>query len=174
MNACSYLTVITEHHSQRAVLRLQGELDASNTDRLRRVISNALQRRPPVLVVDLSELSFTDCAGLSVLVWVNKHQAERGHELVITGWKPIVRRLLQLTGLDTYLHLSTAEALSIPAAPDNPCESTCVLPRSASKAPCQTGVCGSSQRERREMTVPPSGEQFAIAAGDQRATIVIP
>jgi anti-anti-sigma factor len=118
MNACTYLAIITEHHRQRSVLRLQGELDVSTRDRLRRAISKALERHPPILVVDLSGLSFTDCAGLSVLIWAHQHLAGCGHQLVITGANPIVRRLLHLTDLDTYLHLSTPETPN-----DNPDDS---------------------------------------------------
>ena len=55
-------------------------------------------------------LGFIDCAGLSVLVWAHKRLAECGHRLVITGAKPVVQRLLHLTGLGTYLHLSNPEA----------------------------------------------------------------
>jgi anti-sigma B factor antagonist len=119
MNARPYLAIVTEHHSQRSVLRLEGELDVSNRDRLRLAIGRALERRPPTLVVDLSALSFTDCAGLSVLVWAHQCLAGRGHELIITGGKPIVRRLLHLTGLDTHLHLSA------PDLNDNPDEIAC-------------------------------------------------
>jgi anti-anti-sigma factor len=107
MNASICLAIIAEHHRQRSVLRLRGELDVSNRDRLRHAINCALQRHPATVVVDLSGLNFTDCAGLSVLVWAHKRLAGSGHELVITGAKPIVRRLLHLADLDTYLHLST-------------------------------------------------------------------
>jgi anti-sigma B factor antagonist len=112
MNPATQLTVITEHHGQRSVLWLRGELDASNRDRLHSAISSALENHPPLLVVDLSGLGFTDCAGLSVLVWAHKRLAGCGHRLVITGAKPAVQRLLHITGLDTYLHLSTPEATS--------------------------------------------------------------
>jgi anti-anti-sigma factor len=81
-----------------------------NEDRLRRAISNVLEGPPRILVMDLSALRFTDCAGLSVLAWAHKRLAEHGHELVITSGQPLIRRLLCLTGLDTYLHLSDSEA----------------------------------------------------------------
>jgi anti-sigma B factor antagonist len=119
MNASTYLVVTAEHHSKRSVLRLQGELDVSSRDHLCHAISSALENHPPVLVMDLSGLSFTDCAGLSVLVWAHKRQAGCGHRLVITGAKPITQRLLHLTGLDTYLQLSIPETMN-----DNPDETT--------------------------------------------------
>jgi anti-anti-sigma factor len=67
-----------------------------------------------MFVVDLSGLDFADCAGISILVWAQKRLAAGGSELVVTGAKPIVRRLLQLTGLDTYLHLGTPESQNDP------------------------------------------------------------
>jgi anti-anti-sigma factor len=106
----SHLAIITEHRGQRSVLRLQGELDAANEDHLRCAIRTVLdQRGPHVLVLDLSALGFTDCAGLSAITWAHKHLARRGHELVLTGIQPFVRRLLNLTGLNRYLHVSTPE-----------------------------------------------------------------
>src|ERR1700719_2912323 len=102
MKTTTHLAVITVQHVQRSVLRLQGELDASNRDRLHSAISSALENHPSLLVVDLSGLDFTDCAGLSVLVWAHKRLAGCGHRLVITGAKPTVQRLLHLTGLGTY------------------------------------------------------------------------
>jgi anti-anti-sigma factor len=106
----SHLAIITEHRGQRSVLRLQGELDAANEDHLRRAIRTVLdQRGPHVLVLDLSALGFTDCAGLSAIMWAHKHLARRGHELVLTDIQPFVRRLLNLTGLNRYLHVSTPE-----------------------------------------------------------------
>lgn len=121
MNESPYLAIITERHSQRSVVRLQGELDVSTRDRLRCAISSALEGHPPLLVVDLSGLGFADCAGLSILVWAHKRLEAGGSELIIIGAKPIVRRVLHLSGLDTYLHLGTLEVLK-----DNPDESTCV------------------------------------------------
>lgn len=109
MNPTTHLAIVTEHDGQRSVLRLQGELDASNRDHLRSAISSALENHPPLLLVELSGLGFMDCAGLSVLVWAHKRLAGCGHQLVITGAEPVVQRLLHLTGLDMYLCLSNPD-----------------------------------------------------------------
>jgi anti-anti-sigma factor len=105
-----YLAIVTVHRDRRSVMRLCGELDGGNRDHLRRAIRAVLSYHHPLtLTIDLSALSFTDCAGLSVMVWAHKLLAEQGRELVITGAQPSIRRLLHLTDLDTYLHLSTSE-----------------------------------------------------------------
>jgi anti-anti-sigma factor len=107
----SYLVIIAENHPQRSVLRLQGELDACGEARLRWAICAVVSdHRRPTLEMDLSALTFADCAGLSVLVWAHKRLAARGHALVITGAQPLIRRLLRLTGLDEYLHLCPPES----------------------------------------------------------------
>ena len=98
--------IVTEHHGQQSLLRLEGELDVCSTDYLRQAISDALDRAPKTLVADLSALGFADCAGLSVLVWAHDILARQGRELIITGCQPIVRRLLSLTGFNMYLHVS--------------------------------------------------------------------
>jgi len=106
----SYLAITTECHGQRPVLRLRGELDAANQDQLRCAIRSVLDHHSPrVLVLDLSALGFADCAGLSAVLWAHKRLAGQGHELVLTGIQPLVRRLLGVTGLDTYLHVGTLE-----------------------------------------------------------------
>jgi len=104
--AMSPFLIITEHYGQGSWMRLEGELDVCGTDHLRRAISDALDAAPKTLVADLSALAFIDCAALSVLVWAHEIQAGHGRELIITGCQPIVRRLLSLTGLNMYLHVS--------------------------------------------------------------------
>jgi len=106
----SYLVIIAEHHPRRSVLRLRGELDACGEARLRWAICAVLGDHPQrTLELDLSALTFADCAGLSVMVWAHKRLARQGQQLVITGARPLIRRLLRLTGLDAYLHLCPSE-----------------------------------------------------------------
>jgi anti-anti-sigma factor len=110
MTACPGLSITTEHHGRRAVLRLRGELDVSTADCLREAISGALEKRPRTLVLDLSALAFADCTSLSVLVWAHKQLAGRGHQLIVSAPQPIVSRLLHLAGLDKYLNVSRVSA----------------------------------------------------------------
>jgi anti-anti-sigma factor len=110
VTAVSPFSTVTEHYGQRSVLRLEGELDVCGTDHLRQAMANAMNRAPKTLVADLSALRFTDCAGLAVLAWAHESLAGHGRELIITGCQPSVRRLLNLTGFDMYLHVSDEPA----------------------------------------------------------------
>jgi anti-anti-sigma factor len=109
MPAFPDLAITTYYCGRRSVLRLQGELDVCTKDQLRLAISNALERPLSLLIIDLSALSFMDCSGLSVLVRAHQYLAGQDCQLLITGAQPMVQRLIHLTGLDTYLQLSTTE-----------------------------------------------------------------
>ena len=107
MPASPYLAIAIHHCGRRSVVRLQGELDASTEGWLRSAVGSALTHSPELLVMDLSELCFMDCSGLSVLVWAHKRLADQERQLLITGAQPVVQRLIRLTGFDTCLHFST-------------------------------------------------------------------
>lgn len=106
MASSPYLTIVTQRYGQEVLLCVQGELDVSNRDSLREVIDGLLELSPQALVLDLSGLSFADCASLSILVSAHQHLAEQRRELIVLDAQPPVRRLLALTGLDRVFHLS--------------------------------------------------------------------
>jgi anti-anti-sigma factor len=110
MEACRSVGISIEHHGQRVVLRLHGELDVANRHVLRRELNAILDQDPPTLEVDLSGLGFADCSSLSILASAQIRLAEHGHELIITGAQPVVRRLLAVTGLDAFFRLSEPAA----------------------------------------------------------------
>ena len=95
-----YLRITAEHYGSWSELRLDGELDVCNRDLLENAISEALERGSRLLAVDLSALAFMDCAGLSVLAEAHRLMARSQRRLVLAGARPIVRRLIGLTGLD--------------------------------------------------------------------------
>ncbi|HEX5189408.1 MAG TPA: STAS domain-containing protein [Streptosporangiaceae bacterium] len=103
------LVVTAERGEKHVVVRLTGDLDVSNRDQLREVLDAMLESKPRHVIVDLSELTFADCAGLSVLIAVRGWLAERGHVLTVTAPQPIVRRLLMITGMDALFRLGEDE-----------------------------------------------------------------
>ncbi len=79
---------------------LAGELDASSSDGL----AEQLQGLPGSLVViDLSELTFMDSSGLGVIHVARRLAIKNGGTLVVSRPQSNVYRILQLTGLDTWI-----------------------------------------------------------------------
>lgn len=81
-----------------AVVRVSGELDLSGADALLECLRPAVELAGRAVVVDLRDLGFVDCAGLSALVEARARISERGIELVLAAPSRPVGRLLSLTG----------------------------------------------------------------------------
>ena len=110
-----------EWHDEVPVARVRGEVDASNVkeigDRLRALVSN----RSLALVVDLTQTTYLDSAGINLLFMIGEEMRRRQQRLrlVVVDGSPIVR-MIALTGLDQAVgaHRTLAEALSATPDPD--------------------------------------------------------
>lgn len=77
-----------------------GEVDLATAPLLRHRLMSVLHDRTPAVVeVDLTGVSLLDCAGLGALVAVRNAAVHTGQEMRVSHLRPIVRRMLELTGL---------------------------------------------------------------------------
>jgi len=82
------------------VLRLTGEVDMSVVDPLRDSwYATAERDAPPLIIVDLADVTFMDARGLGLLVGVRSRQLRHGGQVCLRGVPACVRTLLHLTGL---------------------------------------------------------------------------
>jgi len=96
----------------RVVVQLFGELDLVGAPLLASELERTETDRPPLLVLDVSELEFVDSAGLRVILAANARARERGAELVLTPTPPQLQRLLSIAGVEEHLRVATsAEAI---------------------------------------------------------------
>lgn len=94
----------------RAVLTLAGEIDLTTTDLLRDAAARCLEQRPACLALDLSSLTFCDCAGVRTLQWALR-QATAAHAVfLLTAPRPQIRRVLTVTGADDLLAAADSPA----------------------------------------------------------------
>jgi anti-sigma B factor antagonist len=94
------------------IVRLGGELDLYNADRVRDALADACADSPERVVVDLSEVQFMDSTALGVLIEARtKLRNQRGFFLASPGLE--TRRALQISGLDRHfsVHDTVPEAL---------------------------------------------------------------
>lgn len=81
-------------------IAVTGEIDLSNAGVLHAGLLAVLSAQlPERIVIDLAKVTFMDCGGLTVLVVVGNAAAQTGCRLRITNPQPVVRRVLDLTGL---------------------------------------------------------------------------
>jgi anti-anti-sigma factor len=81
-------------------LRLIGEMDAGTVEIFRNAIAELKEAGAERVILDLGELDFIDSTGLGALVAAHKRFREAGGDLVLSGVRPRVAKLLELTGLD--------------------------------------------------------------------------
>jgi anti-sigma B factor antagonist len=94
---------------------LTGELDHATAPELRRPLETALEEGARSLLIDLTDCSFIDSTGLSVIVHAHGRLSNGdGGRLEICCPDAQVRRLLEITGIDRALglHQTRDEALS--------------------------------------------------------------
>ncbi|WP_165865541.1 STAS domain-containing protein [Vallicoccus soli] len=79
-------------------VELDGELDLARVPELERVLER-VRPVPPVLVVDLSDVTSADAAGAGFLGLLAGEAEARGTCLRVWGARPPVARVLRLLGL---------------------------------------------------------------------------
>jgi anti-sigma B factor antagonist len=83
-----------------------GEIDVSTvvalSDALNSIISNG---SVDDVVLEMSAVDFIDSSGLRVLIDAHSNSSGHGRLLVISEPSSVVRRLLEVSGLHTHLHV---------------------------------------------------------------------
>jgi anti-sigma B factor antagonist len=94
------------------VVKLGGELDLYNADKIRSALAEATADSPERVVVDLSDVEFMDSTALGVLIEARTRlDNRRGFLLAAPGLE--TRRALEISGLDRHfsVHETVPEAL---------------------------------------------------------------
>jgi anti-sigma B factor antagonist len=98
----SRMTIRTERTGDAVVLVVSGEVDMTTAPELDSQAGQALRNRPPVLVIDLSDVTFLGSAGMSSLVAAGQEgDGNTSVRIVATG--AATARPMQLVGLDQLL-----------------------------------------------------------------------
>ena len=93
------LKLATERDGARAVVTIQGELDAYSAPSLEEEVSQLLGDGVTELVLNLSGTKFLDSSGLRAILTAQRRLSERDGRLSLRAPSEPVRRLLDITGL---------------------------------------------------------------------------
>jgi anti-sigma B factor antagonist len=85
------------------VVTVSGELDISNAGSLEATVASITAGRPERLIFDLSGLRFMDSAGIAVLIGASG----KADAVQLRDPSPIVRRVVELTGLSSVLPIES-------------------------------------------------------------------
>jgi anti-sigma B factor antagonist len=98
---------VTVDYGTRTTVTLAGELDVICVPVLGSLLSRVAPRARE-LVVDVSEVTFIDCAGINALLAARRRMEARGGSLILQDVPPLVRRVIEVAGA------------SLPVAPTAP------------------------------------------------------
>lgn len=82
----------------RVVVEVSGELDLDTSERLRSLLSDALNRSVRGIDLDLNGVSFCDCSTLNILLNLRDRALRQGKTVAIHATSAAVDRLFGLTG----------------------------------------------------------------------------
>ena len=118
----SSLRVAVERLGTAVVLRVSGDVDASNIAAWRRVLAQVAgaTTAPGTLVVDTRCLTFMAVCGFAALADTSTHCRRRGIALHVVGDRPALARVITVCGWQTELpvYRSVAAALQTCPVPD--------------------------------------------------------
>ncbi len=92
------LEIVVEDLSRYTSVRLLGEFNADILGAFRETISE-LDNRPQV-VIDLTDVTFMDSAGLGGLIGGTHRIKEKGASVTVVSGTPAIRSLLSTSGFD--------------------------------------------------------------------------
>jgi len=109
MQPLSFSTRVQIESQRGAVVYVEGDVDVSTSLAMQEALAVALDSSATV-AVDLEGVRFIDSSGLSALVWGHRGAQEAGGSLTIRNPSRVVRRLLDITGLDSLIPVEPANS----------------------------------------------------------------
>ncbi|TDD88840.1 STAS domain-containing protein [Actinomadura rubrisoli] len=88
-----------ERTPEHTLVAVHGELDIATAPFLRERLHTVLEDPGPLVVLDLSGVTFCDASGLALLVGARRRAQSRGAAVVLAAPRPHLEKMLHVTGL---------------------------------------------------------------------------
>ena len=99
------LEISSEITDEKAIIRIEGEVDVSNASELRDALDTALADGAKEVEADFAEVAYIDSTGIGVLVGAAHRAQESGPVLVVASPQKNVERVFTLLGVDKDLNV---------------------------------------------------------------------
>jgi anti-sigma B factor antagonist len=97
------------------LVELAGEADVTGSETLRALLESETRKRPALLIVEMSALSYMDSAALQAILLAHRVLGKNGGRLALVSPHDSVARVLQMTEVDRIIPVygSVPEAASL-------------------------------------------------------------
>jgi anti-sigma B factor antagonist len=90
----------TPRQNRSNILALKGEVDLHVSPTITASLNELIDKKPQRLVVDLSEVSYIDSAGLAALIEAMQTVEGYGGKFMLSGLQETVRSIFEISRLD--------------------------------------------------------------------------
>lgn len=112
--------IAVQEEPERSVVKVWGEVDLAVRQAAAPVCQAVAQRGLPV-VIDATDVSFVDSAGMSILVRIARDAEAGGYPVVLADAPWMLKELLTITGVDRLLPFAEGEdSPEHPSQPEHP------------------------------------------------------
>jgi anti-anti-sigma factor len=116
--------------AEQTEIKLKGRLDASWSDRVAKALAECVQSGQHAIAIDMAEVDYISSAGIRILVIHARQLKTIQGRLVVVNASTMVRKALQLAGLEDLLHVVSPP--SVPVATGR--TGTILLPQAGATA----------------------------------------
>lgn len=105
------MSFILHSKNRTLIVKVTGELDLVTAHHFRERVDRAMDEIIGLyLIVDLSKVTFIDSSGLGVILGRFRKIKAKGGHMILVGLSTNVRRILELSGILSFIPVCTSEA----------------------------------------------------------------
>ena len=101
------LEIVRLDNEQVKTLKVSGEIDVYTAPQLKEALVPLTKKKGAVITVDLENVTYMDSTGLGVFIGALKSSKEYESEMRLVSMQDRVRRLFEITGLDSIMNIDT-------------------------------------------------------------------
>ena len=107
------MRINTQNYNTITVVELQGEIDGDVADSLKNIVTGTVSKEMTGIVLNMSDVSFIDSAGLELLLWVRDYCRRDKTQLKLAALDENCAKILEITRLENEFdrHAELAEAV---------------------------------------------------------------
>lgn len=102
-----------EHGSGVSVVSVAGEVDVATAPALQTRLDEAIDRASPLVVADLSKVTFIDSTALGVLIGARERCAGAGMTMRLVVAEPRILKIFDITGLTELFDIRSTRAEAV-------------------------------------------------------------
>jgi len=125
-----------------AVVWASGDVDTNMAEVFRDMMLRVMRRHSPSLLLDLSGVSFMDCAGLRALLLTQRLAEMRGGSVCLIAESPAVHRIIDLSACVTFSRFASGSPSSAPSCSACSAEPNCTTTGPSSGPRGSGRACG--------------------------------